>query len=559
MEQPTLIIQSALFSDGTTVAFDSSDIVVLVGPNNAGKSECLRNIKRHIEERNTDQAVVKELHFETNGNVAELENWLESVCRKRRSGANVTYSSLGASVAKSLLPTYWSPNKGLKTLTGFFVGHLTTDLRLKAADPPTNIAITRDALTHPIHHLQANDEIELHVSSLFHAAFGLDLIVHRNAGNRVPLHCGDRPKMDCDRASHAYCEALERLPTLDSQGDGMRSFVGVMLHLLVGRQQILLIDEPDAFLHPPQARQLGRTIAKHTPPSRQLFIATHSGDFIRGLLDANDSRVRIIRLDRVGAVNRVAELKNEQLREIWDDPLLRYSNILDGIFHKKVIVCEGDADCRFYAAIHDVNINLGMSDYREEVMFTHCGGKDRISTVVRALRNVNVPVVAVLDFDVLRQEEPLRTIFRELGGDWSEIADDWQEVRRSVDEKRGELTTSHVRSELESILKEVSTDTFPKKADEQIRSVLKKASPWSIAKESGDRVIPHGDARKSYEHLLEKCVSTGLFIVQEGELEGFVPAAGGHGPSWVSRVLDEEDLTGEKLEAARKFVAKMIA
>jgi ABC-type cobalamin/Fe3+-siderophores transport system ATPase subunit len=42
---PTVSIQSALFSDETKVTFTNDDIVVFVGPNNAGKSAALRNIK----------------------------------------------------------------------------------------------------------------------------------------------------------------------------------------------------------------------------------------------------------------------------------------------------------------------------------------------------------------------------------------------------------------------------------------------------------------------------------------------------------------------------------
>lgn len=60
-----------------------------------------------------------------------------------------------------------------------------------------------------------------------------------------------------DRLSYEYIQEIEKLPTLHSQGDGMRSYVGVLLHTSVGRESILLIDEPEAFLHPPQARQLG--------------------------------------------------------------------------------------------------------------------------------------------------------------------------------------------------------------------------------------------------------------------------------------------------------------
>jgi hypothetical protein len=41
---------------------------------------------------------------------------------------------------------------------------------------------------------------------------------------------------------------------------------------------------------------------------------------------------------------------------LWNTPLLRYSSILDGLFHERVTICEADSDCRFYAAMLDAVI-----------------------------------------------------------------------------------------------------------------------------------------------------------------------------------------------------------
>jgi hypothetical protein len=61
-----------------------------------------------------------------------------------------------------------------------------------------------------------DDKIENKMSGYFRQAFGNDLIVHRNAGNQVPLHCGDRPKPKEgeDRVSIGYISELEKLPAL---------------------------------------------------------------------------------------------------------------------------------------------------------------------------------------------------------------------------------------------------------------------------------------------------------------------------------------------------------
>ncbi|MEV0989569.1 hypothetical protein [Streptomyces sp. NPDC049949] len=35
-------------------------------------------------------------------------------------------------------------------------------------------------------------------------------------------------------------------------------------------------------------------------------------------------------------------------------PSLRYSNIISGLFHDGVVLCESEGDCQFYAASFDV-------------------------------------------------------------------------------------------------------------------------------------------------------------------------------------------------------------
>lgn len=154
-----------------------------------------------------------------------------------------------------------------------------------------------------------------------------------------------------DRLSDSYLKRLrdQNLP-LTAQGDGMRSFATVILRTLApAAMSIILLDEPEAFLHPPQARLLGELIAKERPIGRQLFIATHSQDVLQGLLNVAPDNLRIIRLQRSGVVNKVKELDKYLTKKISADPIMRFSSVLSGVFHKRVIVCESDSDCMFTA------------------------------------------------------------------------------------------------------------------------------------------------------------------------------------------------------------------
>ena len=46
--EPAVRFKSLTFSDGTTVEMEPNDVVVLVGPNNAGKSLALRELEAYV-------------------------------------------------------------------------------------------------------------------------------------------------------------------------------------------------------------------------------------------------------------------------------------------------------------------------------------------------------------------------------------------------------------------------------------------------------------------------------------------------------------------------------
>ncbi len=430
---------------------------------------------------------------------------------------------------------------------------------MQIANPPNNIFLTKDAVSHPIHFMQKDDTIENKFSTYFQQAFNEELIVHRNAGSNVPLYIGKRPVpvQGEDRVSIGYLHELEKLPLLHEQGDGMRSFVGVLLSAFISNHNLLLIDEPEAFLHPPQARLLGKMLAKDLPTDRQLFLATHSGDSLKGLLEADVSNLKIVRIQRQGDINKISVLDNSDIKELWNDSLLRHSNILDGLFHSKVIICEGDSDCRFYSAVLQCLFE-NESNISPDYLFTHCGGKHRVASVVRALKKLNVDINAILDFDVLNDTYPLKDIFEECGGNWSLIERDWKIVKSSIDSKRPELETEDLKKELFPIFESTTERIFPQEKIKEIHSLLRKVSAWAHAKQVGKSFIPNGEPTQAYQRLIIELEKVGLMVVEVGELESFVKSIGNQGPKWVNEALTKDLANDVELNEAREFVRKII-
>lgn len=510
--------------------------------------------------KNNKGKVLKDITIEKDGSETEFISFLVSFSKKI---INVnplpTYQGYKFSVYEQNAKNIWNNFKnGLSELTPVFVNTLTTEERLRAANPPSSIKITSEVPQHPIHFLQTDDSLEKKFSEYFKQAFGTDLIVHRNAGNEVPLYVGSKPIPISgeDRVSKGYLRELEKLDLLHEQGDGMRSFVGVLLNAFISNHSILFIDEPEAFLHPPQAKLLGKMLAKDLPTERQLFLATHSEDFLKGLLDANVTNLKIIRIQRDGAINKVSVLNSSDIKNIWNDSLLRHSNVLDGLFHSKVVVCESDSDCRFFAAIlsalHDNSNNVS-----PDILFIHCGGKHRIPTVIKALTKLNVLIKVVSDFDVLNDINPLKEMFEELGGVWTDVENDWNIVKTSIEQKRPELETQDLKKEIDKVFQSTSDRIFSKDKISEIQKILKKASAWAHAKEVGKAFIPSGDPTRAFERIQSKFKEKGLFILEVGEVESFAKSFGNHGPKWVSEVLTKNLKTDPELEIARQFVTQL--
>jgi hypothetical protein len=189
-------------------------------------------------------------------------------------------------------------------------------------------------------------------------------------------------------------------------------------------------------------------------------------------------------------------------------------------------------------------------------MFIHCGGKDRLHLAINALRELDVPVYAVADFDVLDKEQPLRRIVEAAGGDWNGLEADWRLVKAAVDSKKPESSTSEVVAAIESILTGLNESTFPEGAKRQIQTILKRASPWSIAKSTGESYIPSGEPTQAYNRLAQQLQVLGLFVVRSGELESFDRSVGSHGPTWVNSVLGKDLKDDPALEGARRFVSE---
>ena len=193
-----------------------------------------------------------------------------------------------------------------------------------------------------------------------------------------------------------FSNPLNALP-LHQQGDGTVAFVGLMIELMFSKQSILLIDEPEAFLHPTLAHAVGNEAGRQSY-SKSIFAVTHSADFLMGCLESC-AQVNIVRLTREGA-GTARLLPDHDVRKMITDPLLRSENIISALFHSCAVIVEGDSDCAFY---REVNYRLSAVSDRSlrDCQFVSTHGKGSMYKPLALLRKAGIPTACVVDFDVL--------------------------------------------------------------------------------------------------------------------------------------------------------------
>lgn len=552
MRASTRVTEMTL-NDGTSVAIPESGVVLIVGPNNAGKSQALRDITKLATSSDGRGVVVVSAEVEFMGSAEDLMSTFEedrSILRSATSGERIDLGTNGRQALASVM-TWWQPGTW-KIVGAYFTLFADTESRLLASKPVQSMNLYEEDPVHPLHRLYAMRDVEERLDGISREAFEKGIILDTWAGgDHWAIRAGDIEAPESPRPPQDFLDALRELPLLHEQGDGVRSMLGLLLTLLTGHQTISLIDEPEAFLHPPQARYLAKILSEDSAElSRTAFLSTHSSDIVHGILEgpANTTVVRIV---RSGDTNHASVLDNAAVRRLWSDPLLRYSNLLEGLFTDAVVVCESDADCKFFASMRDTLPPLEGSGRRPDLLFTNCGGKHRMRVAVEALRAASVPVAVIGDFDVLNDWSVLSRLVDAAGGESSEFEADWKIVNAAL--------TSGARTPSAAGMKEAVVAAFDgiqivsERSLAPVRAALKIENGWDRVKNSGFSGVPHGEPYQACERLVANLAALRIHLVPVGEMEDFVPTVGDHGPSWVAQVLEQRLHESTATDDARNF------
>ena len=545
--KPRVTLSSITFSSGNKIELDDNEKIILVGPNNSGKSQSLREIVTICQSGNASQSIViKALKLKKHGTSKDLRLYLEK-------NAELIQNQFRISdyVIHEPHVQHWDMSPYL--INGLHVGsikNIAANERLSICNQQNSISPGQQK-SKPQHLMYDDEDLMEKVSLLFKKAFSKDLMFDFRGGSKLPIHVGSIPKVEgvVDRVGNDYVLKVRENPLLDLQGDGIRSYAGILFETVVSERDMTLIDEPEAFLHPPQMRRLGETLSSEV--KGQLIVATHSSDILRGFLEGTKGNVRILRIRREGDANFVHEASPQTIKELWEKPELRYSNALEGIFHEQTIICEDDSDCRLINSIAD-HLNVNNENSFKDTAYVPTGGKHGIPKVASVLKKIGVPIRAIFDIDFLSERDLVKKTVEAFEGDWVEIETLWNRVDSDVRGGIKPQSAEVIKTEMISLLQNAEGKDLPKK---EIMELMKRGKAWNEIKKYGEIAIPKGQCQNDYKILKDKLEKIGIFVVPVGEIENFCPEIGLHGPKFVTKLLTEVPLDDPSLEQLRQFVS----
>lgn len=543
-------------------------LTVLVGPNNCGKSQTLKDIREYASTGVLDRLVILESISATLPSEVELRGSVQSRPHETPGHLQISgvkddlQTQLGFGPQERWFGQQYDPNGNaeaqrrevLRALGTCLIAYLGAEARFKLTAPTAGFDTRSQAPANAIQSLLgAGAETHKELRSAFKSAFKMDIGLDWAGMMKWYLRVaadfgvipGDREQLDA---------LMKDAPDLEKQGDGYRSFAGIALALLTFPNRLLLLDEPEAFLHPAQARVLGRWLATQAAKrAAQVIVATHSSDFIAGLI-ASDTPATIIRLNRSDST-RFHQIPSAASQGLVQSPLLSSQPVLDALFHRGVVICEGDPDRAIYQTVAH---RFHAENSGEEVLFIHSNGKDAMKGPAELLRQSGTPVCVVADFDILNSEAVLDEVVTALSG--FALDEETKALRAGL---AGLIEEKDVASSIEEL--RTSVTEWLKRDETDIRILRRTlvsharagSNKWNAAKAKGLGSLNAEDAARASE-LLTRLEKKGVFVVPCGELESWIDVNRAKGKAWNQEALQLLH-RGECPAALRAFIAAILA
>lgn len=501
-------------------------ITVFVGPNNSGKSLVLRELLYYCQNgnQNGQNLILDSIQFQNFepenaakkiADVSILPNFGEAILPghilvgKKGTRTQVLKTSLQNALE--------NPNGSQSQFCSWYLSYNTLFL-----DGQSRISLVNDQtagdLQKPSHSsLQAfarEDIKRQSIRRIIFEAFGRYFVIDPTNLGKLRIRLSDREPTSTIEEIGIHQEAVRfhsNAQNISEASDGVKAFTGILTEVIAGDPNIIIIDEPEAFLHPALAYKLGLEISKATIDSdKNVFISTHSPNFIMGCIQSGVA-VNIIRLTYKNNVPTARILPNNEILKLMRNPLLRSTNVLSGLFYESVIVTESDSDRAFYQEINERLLRFCPEKGIPNALFINAQNKQTVPIIIKPLRDLGIPAVGIVDVDVLKDGGMVFT----------------------------------------SLLNSISIPQISHAGLATTRASIKakcEASGLEMKRDGGVGIL-HADDARAANDLFDQLADYGFFGVRCGELESWLSglAITGHGPTWLIPMFER---LGEDPESA---------
>jgi hypothetical protein len=535
---------------------ESKGLVLVIGPNSSGKTQFLRDIQGRVQGQPRKLVVCDDVEIVRPPSLESLLELLlaDNHIRRRVDDHNNVYiepklphfggNQSNWSLSEGQVKNYFAgptkrggpgeldghTDKFLEHFGRSFISSLFLDRRLTMTDTVDNFDYHTSTPSKELQALYVDAEAKRLLAEEAMTVFGKSIWLDNTRANLLCLRVGNGPDMPSaeDRLEPAK---MRDYRLIEDEGDGFKSYIAISLVLLLGRRPVVLIDEPEMCLHPPQAYALGRFIGKHgASTGHTTFVATHSSHVLRGIIEETE-QLEVLRLSRVGAQFTGRRVSNQTLRTSIEKPSTKSESILDGLFAEAVTVVESEGDRLVYGATWDKIAG----DFGHDVHFVSVGGLGGIADPCVLYRNLQIPVCVAADLDVIRELDTFENILRALAPveAASELIADCRRIIAAVKA----LGPIYDEAQTHEKLSDILADTLDWQDVEQLNRVRRSLSELSGGLSQTSRLKRGlnslGDSAVYHDLVafLTRCRRHGIFLVPVGELEDWVSHLVAAGPS----------------------------
>lgn len=402
--------------DTAAVPIEMTPITVFVGPNNSGKSLVLSEIHQICTNgEDVPRNILDALNFlELDEGDAELA--IQAILSQRPGEAIpidevvVGKHNQRSQISKDLVvEALKNPNAMLPNFGRFYLRFRT--LMLNGATRMQHVAQQPAGDLHAapqntFQTLFADDAKRMALRQAVHDAFEQHLVIDPTNLGHLRMRLSSVAPSD-NRQERGIDDDAVRFHAaatlIDDASDGVRAFTGIMTEVIAGDPKVIIVDEPEAFLHPALAFKLGKQICRlSTGSDKRLFFSTHSPWFVMGCIQSG-AAVNIVRLTHRSGAATARILPNADLVKLMRHPLLRSTGMLSGLFYEFVVVTEADSDRAFYQEINERLLSLKPEWGIPNCLFLNAQNKQTVRQLLRPLRDLGIPAAGIVDIDVVKE------------------------------------------------------------------------------------------------------------------------------------------------------------